>query len=100
MNKSSPSNGVLAFLAEYRKLLLELVALGGALAGLLALKTNLPYLRSVEDWQFMCAAGAILIALTVNYWIRRPASLLKDVREIDPDRIYGRDLESAGWFQH
>jgi hypothetical protein len=100
MNKSSPSNGVLAFLAEYRKLLLELVALGGALAGLLALKTKLPYLRSVEDWQFMCAAGAILFALTVNYWIRRPASLLKDVRDIDPDRIYGRDLESAGWFQH
>jgi hypothetical protein len=48
----------------------------------------------------MCAAGAILIALIVNHWIRRPASLLKDVREIEPDRIYGRDLELAGWFQH
>jgi hypothetical protein len=102
MGDSPPRNIVLTILSEYRALLLEFVAVAAALGTFVHLrpKINETLTTGIEDWHLIVAAGTILLVLGVLHWIRRLASLLKEIRELDPGRLYGREAEVEGWLQH
>jgi hypothetical protein len=102
MVNAPPRNIALTILEEFRALLLAVGAVAAALGALLKLRPNIneQLNTGIKDWHLVLAAACALLVLGVLHWIRRPASVLKEIRDLDPGRLYGREAEVESWLKH